>query len=50
MPYVQKFSRKTRVYMTEWHVGYARLYQSIGKMLKGERRRRAGLRGRGDNG
>jgi len=38
MPHVQKFSPKTRVYMTEWHVGYTRLYQSSGKTLKGKRR------------
>ncbi len=39
MPYVHKFSPKSRVYMTEWHVGYSRLYQSSGKTLKFHARR-----------
>jgi hypothetical protein len=38
MPYVQKASPETRIYMTEWHPGYARLYQSNGDQLKGKGR------------
>ncbi len=38
MQYVHELSPKSRVYMTEWHVGYTRLYQSSGKTLKGKRR------------
>ncbi|HUT34136.1 MAG TPA: hypothetical protein VNE39_11690 [Planctomycetota bacterium] len=38
MPYVHAISPRSRVYMTEWHVGYTRLYQSSGRTLAGKSR------------
>ncbi|MFH0939806.1 MAG: hypothetical protein V1899_11100 [Planctomycetota bacterium] len=38
MPYVHAISPESRVYMTEWHVGYTRLYQSEGETLSGKKR------------
>jgi hypothetical protein len=38
MPYVRQTSPETRIYMTEWHPGYARLYNSNGDTLKGKGR------------
>jgi hypothetical protein len=38
MPYVREMSPETRIYMTEWHPGYTRIYQSKGDILKGKKR------------
>jgi len=38
VPHVQALSPETRLYMTEWHEGYTRLYQSSGSTLRGRRR------------
>lgn len=38
MPYIHTISPETRIYMTEWKVGYTRLYQSHGETLRGRRR------------
>lgn len=40
VPYVRRASPTTRLYMTEWREGYARLYQSSGTMLSGSQRPR----------
>ncbi|HYF49288.1 MAG TPA: hypothetical protein VEJ63_07780 [Planctomycetota bacterium] len=36
--YVHEMSPETRLYMTQWREGYARLYQSQGKQLQGKSR------------
>jgi hypothetical protein len=38
MPFVRETSPETRIYMTEWHTGYTRIYQSKGTILKGKKR------------
>jgi hypothetical protein len=38
MPIVQAASPETRIYMTEWHQGYTKIYQSKGDVLKGKKR------------
>ena len=40
IPLVKRYSPKTRLYMTEWHDGYTRLYQSSGATLGGKQRPR----------